>query len=80
MCRDGVNNDLGPDPNPGHIDYDAGYSANGSPNPNGPDPQCAGKPWKNQERKPRRCRGLGTELALLLPLLWLCVRRERLLD
>jgi len=39
QCQDGINNDLGQDPNPGRIDYDAGYSANGSPDPNGPDPQ-----------------------------------------
>jgi unsaturated chondroitin disaccharide hydrolase len=39
-----------------------------------PDPQCVGKPWKNQER--RFC-GLGCELALLLPaLMWLRAKRE----
>jgi thermitase len=76
QCQDGINNDLGQDPNPGHIDYDAGYSANGSPDPNGPDPQCIGKPWKDQERKASIC-GLGSELVLLLPpLMWLWRRRR----
>jgi len=74
QCQDGINNDLDQDPDPGHIDYDAGYSAVGSPHPNGPDPQCVGKPWRNQEKKYSSsypC-GLGVELALLLPpLLWL---------
>jgi hypothetical protein len=80
QCQDGINNDPGQDPNPGRIDYDAGYSANGSAHPSGPDPQCAGKPWKNSERSPgpdwSRC-GLGSELALLLPaFLWLWKRKR----
>jgi hypothetical protein len=78
QCQDGVNNDPGQDPDPGLIDYDAGNFANGSPDPNGPDPQCVGKPWKNQERKSSAPCGLGSELALLLPLLfWRHRRRAR---
>jgi hypothetical protein len=79
QCQDGLNNDLGQDPNPGRIDYDAGYSANGFPHPNGPDPQCVGKPWKNSERSPGNpwaC-GLSAELVFLLPpLLWMWRRRD----
>jgi hypothetical protein len=47
----------------------------GVPNP---DPQCVGKPWKDQERASGGggC-GLGTELLLLLPpLMWLSLRRR----
>jgi hypothetical protein len=92
QCQDGVNNDLGQDPNPGLIDFDGGQSiwgaCTGEPggcpanvsDPEGdgvanPDPQCAGKPWKNQEKKSSSC-GLGVELLLLAPLLWLWRRRR----
>ena len=75
QCQDGINNDPGQDPD-GHIDYDAGYFLNGTADPNGPDPQCLGKPWKNQERRKPGC-GLGLELLLCLPfLLWLWKRRQ----
>jgi hypothetical protein len=94
QCQDGVNNDLGQDPNPGLIDFDGGQSIWGActglpggcpanvSDPEGdgvanPDPQCVGKPWRNQERKHTRPCGLGAELALLLPpLIWLSARRR----
>jgi hypothetical protein len=41
-----------------------------------PDPQCAGKPWKDLERRPTYPCGLGAELLLLLPFLWLWRRRR----
>ncbi len=76
QCQDGVNNDPAQDPDPGQIDYDAGLFSNGIADPNGPDPQCAGTPWKNKEHTDT-C-GLGSELALLLPpLIWLSLRRGR---
>lgn len=92
QCQDGANNDLGQDPNPGLIDFDGGQSiwgtCTGEPggcpanvsDPEGdgvanPDPQCVGKPWKNQEKKSSSC-GLGVELLLLAPLLWLWQRRR----
>jgi hypothetical protein len=75
QCQDGVNNDRAQDPDPGHIDYDAGLSRNGVADPNGPDPQCVGKPWGQKEKT--GC-GLGAELVLLLPpVMWLPLRRRR---
>lgn len=67
QCQDGVDND-------GEVgtDFDGGESILGVGNgdPEGPDPQCSGRPWKNRERSPsvKRC-GVGFELVLvLLPL------------
>jgi hypothetical protein len=72
-CQDGINNDPSQD-FPGHIDYDAGYSVNGSPDPWGPDPECVGRPWMYSEL--RGSCGVGSELALLLPpLMWMWRRR-----
>jgi hypothetical protein len=72
-CQDGIHND-----GDGKMDYDAGLFANGSADPEGPDPQCVDKPWRNQEAKitPTYACGIGAELALLLPaLIWLLRRR-----
>jgi cysteine-rich repeat protein len=66
-CQDGLDND-------GQIgtDFDGGVSVNGPPgDPNGADPQCAGKPWKDAEKS--GC-GIGFELA---PILALLARRRR---
>jgi len=86
-CQDGLNND-----GDGLIDYDGGQSifgacANGTcppgvsdPDADGvadPDPHCANKPWRNDERKPKSC-GLGAELLAALPLLRAIAARRRL--
>jgi hypothetical protein len=70
QCQDGVSNDPGQDPDPGLIDFDGGLSILGAGHPDhtAPDPQCVGAPWKDKERM--GC-GLGAELTLLLPLIWL---------
>jgi hypothetical protein len=89
QCQDGTDNDAQPG-----TDFDGGQSIHGAcaggscppgvndPEGDGvanPDPQCAGKPWHNQE-KGSAC-GLGFELAALLPLLArLGGRRSRRLD
>lgn len=56
-CDDDVDNDLD-----GSLDWDGGSGGAA------PDPQCAGVPWANHER--RRACGLGFELLILAPLLW----------
>jgi len=77
QCQDGINNDLGQDPNPGLIDFDGGLSVLDYV-ASDPDPQCIGRPWKNKERKPWSPCGLGAEVALLLPpLMWLRGWRRR---
>ena len=74
-CQDGLDND-------GKIgtDFDGGESVLGVGNgdPDGPDPQCLGKPWRNREAPSRSC-GLGAELMVVLPLVWLHRRRRRAL-
>jgi hypothetical protein len=87
QCQDGIDNDPGQDPT-GLVDFDGGQSIRGAcsagacppgvsdPDGNGvadPDPQCVGEPWRSPEQILPAC-GFGVELALLLPLLWLCQR------
>jgi spore coat protein A len=65
QCSDGIDNDAD-----GRIDWDGGGAGD-------PDPQCVGKPFRNNERS--SC-GLGAELALLLVALrrgFATRRRER---
>jgi hypothetical protein len=71
QCQDGIDND-----GQSGTDFDGGESIHGVGNgdPQGADPQCLGKPWRDLET-PRRSCGLGFELALLAPLAWLLGRR-----
>jgi hypothetical protein len=84
QCQDGIDNDLQPG-----IDFDGGQSIHGvcsngvcppgvsDPDHNGvanPDPQCT-TPSRNGETGSTGC-GLGFELAFVLPLLSLLVRRR----
>ncbi|NNL68234.1 MAG: hypothetical protein HKP30_18440 [Myxococcales bacterium] len=73
QCQDGVDNDGQPG-----TDFDGGESILGVGNgdPNGADPQCVGKPFRNKESNASSC-GLGAELALLLPILLGARRRRR---
>jgi hypothetical protein len=70
-CQDGINNDSQPG-----TDFDGGESVLGAGNgdPDGADPQCLGRPWRNRE-VPTGC-GLGFELALLPPLWWMVRKRK----
>lgn len=71
QCSNGLNDDGATG-----TDYDGGVWVNGGPgDPNGADPQCANKPWRNKE-VPDGC-GIGAELALLFPLLAAAGRRFR---
>ena len=72
QCQDGLHND-----GDGKMDYDGGRSIYGTAQ-TGADPQCVGRPWKNQEKEGGVC-GLGFELVLLLPVLSWLHRRRRLL-
>jgi hypothetical protein len=68
-CQDGIDNDGQPG-----TDFDGGESVLGAGNgdPDGPDPQCVGKPWKKKESQAGigTC-GLGFELApIVAALAW----------
>ena len=62
-CDDGSDNDLD-----GFVDWDGGGVGD-------PDPDCVGKPARNDETPPGSC-GVGLELAVLVPAWWR-VRRRR---
>jgi hypothetical protein len=72
-CQDGVNND-------GAIgtDFDGGESVLGAGNgdPDGPDPQCVDKPWKNGEAPSGGGCGIGVELSFVAMALFLLHRRR----
>jgi hypothetical protein len=83
-CQDGQDTD-----NDGLIDFDGGASldldGNGfvdvefnpaQPALTGPDPQCIGAPWKDEERAVGRRCGLGSEIVLVVPPLWMLRRRK----
>jgi len=85
-CQDGINNDVGQDPNPGRLDFDGGASLDldddgfvdpvfnpAEPARTEPDPQCTDRPWKDREKT--GC-GFGFELALLVPALGFARRRR----
>ncbi len=75
QCQNGVD-DGDADP---ALDYDGGASHNGGVALGTPDPQCAGKPWRNAEGRSSAC-GLGAELTWAVPLLaWVRrgIRRAR---
>ncbi len=89
QCQNGINDDVGQDPDPGLIDFDGGASldldddgfVDAQFNPATPpvsasgDPQCNGIAWRNKERS-GGC-GLGVELAILIPgFLWVWRRRS----
>ncbi|MCX5738869.1 MAG: right-handed parallel beta-helix repeat-containing protein [Proteobacteria bacterium] len=67
-CQDGIDNNRN-----GTIDFDGGASANHGVSLGQLDPQCT-TPYAKEKR--RAC-GLGAELALLLPSMWLAARRRR---
>jgi hypothetical protein len=66
-CSDGLDND-----GDGRIDFDGGAWANGGVPLGQPDPNCGDAAWPGREH-PSRC-GLGVELGLVLPGLWLLRR------
>jgi hypothetical protein len=83
-CQDGQDNDID-----GRIDFDGGASLDldddgfvdvefnpAQPAVTGPDPQCIGAPWKDEERTGGRRCGLGSEIILVLPPLWVLRRRK----
>jgi cysteine-rich repeat protein len=59
QCQDGIDND-----GDGLVDFDGGAYWNGGVPLTAPDPQCVGKPFRNQEKQSSGC-GLGAELVLL---------------
>jgi hypothetical protein len=73
LCQDGIDNDGQPG-----TDFDAGESilGAGGADPDGPDPQCVGTPWRNTEAASGRRCGLGFEICAVLAG-WALLRRRR---
>ena len=72
-CQNGLNDDAAIG-----TDFDGGVSVLGAGHgdANGSDPQCVNKPWRDKETPDSSC-GIGAEIALVMGVMRLAVRRRR---